>query len=287
MLKRLLPKGSSKANKLLYVPIAILRNYRIFFALWAPKKLVADYVELVVTTRCTLNCKYCAALIPFYKHPADVPIDILTQSMSRYLQAVDYVGVIRLLGGEPLLHSELNSVIDSILEFRHKIGRIEIVTNGTLPIKNVQLLSKVNSGDVHIHISNYLASNDALSSQLDCQGIRYFRMKKEPVWFDFGGTKSRNRTKEELGKQFKKCWMDCKNILYGRIYYCPWSSHGQYLGLMKEESRDYIDLLEDDSVESLRLKLQMMYKRKLPVEACNHCNVGTDLLTVVSPAEQF
>ena len=66
-----------------------------------------EYLEIPLTTKCSLKCKYCSNLIPCYKRPKDYDINILTDSIKTFLKCINKIVYIRLLGGEPFLSDNL------------------------------------------------------------------------------------------------------------------------------------------------------------------------------------
>lgn len=56
-----------------------------------------EYIEIPITTKCTLKCKACSNLIPYYKKPCDLDIDILSESIDTLLECVNNIVYVRLL----------------------------------------------------------------------------------------------------------------------------------------------------------------------------------------------
>lgn len=99
-------------------------RYRI-----AAGKLQAPYCELNVAEHCNLRCRGCSHLSPISPRVFVAP-EALEHDLTR-LGRVYHAGVVRLLGGEPLLHPDLLAVIAAVR--RSGIAdRVRVVTNGTL-----------------------------------------------------------------------------------------------------------------------------------------------------------
>lgn len=87
-----------------------------------PKKM-----ELLVTNRCNLRCRYCS----YYSSPAEVDGDLSTQEWLSFFEELGRCAVmeITLEGGEAFLRKDLADLINGIVRNRM---RFNILTNGTL-----------------------------------------------------------------------------------------------------------------------------------------------------------
>lgn len=100
------------------------------FVMRGMKRIVdhrAVYAQLVVTDDCNLSCGYCTEFIP---GAPPVPFDTLTSRIDQ----LDALGVMvyDLLGGEPLMHPELASIIRHIKSKRGGANMVILITNGFL-----------------------------------------------------------------------------------------------------------------------------------------------------------
>lgn len=256
------------------------------------KALHLDYFEVVVTTRCTLRCQNCANLMQYYHQPMHVDWDVIEKSVKRLLECIDRVERVGVLGGEPLLYPELDKII-YLLESSPKVKTIRVVTNGTLIPKDEKILKALTSRKVTVQLNNYLNAYagvaDELAKLFDERKIKYRLLKKDGTeWVDYGDLSCRNRSKEELVKQFKKCKIDCRSLYNGKLFYCPRSGHGMDLKLLSEVDKDYVDLIDTAmSVEETRKKLYELLYEKQYIEACNHCDKGTELCKPIPAAIQM
>ena len=92
-------------------------------------KIESLALEINVVEHCNLACRSCSHLSPVVR-PALVDNEQLERDL--HILAKHYhVGQVRLLGGEPLLHRDLRSVID-IVRASGVTDRISITTNGVL-----------------------------------------------------------------------------------------------------------------------------------------------------------
>lgn len=240
-----------------------------------PGKLYIDYLELVVTTKCTLKCKHCANLMPMYSTPYNVDKDTIIKSINKLKSCVDGIYVFRILGGEPFCNPDLKYYLKELP--KDIIKEIVIVTNGTLVPNDLELINIMKSKDVIVNISNYgkhSYKKEELINLLKNENIRYKIEDNYIAWYDFGTLENKNRNTNILKQQFAACDRHCKSILNGSIYYCPRSGHGIDLGKIKKIDGEYVDLLNNtDKVNKKQLK--KLTFRNTYIEACNYCDYAT------------
>ncbi len=278
-------KYSSKKNRgrICKVLCCIIRHPFYFTRMIVGDLIYIPYVEVVVTRKCTLKCRDCSNLIQYYSSPKEIRIDDIITPLNMLFTIVDSIGMVNILGGEPLLYRNLTDLVRFLLE--KKVDNIQITTNGTIIPKDRELFDVCKNSRVSFFISNY----GKLSRQygnikmlFENEGITTVSTDKEWKWIDQGGIECRNRSKEELSEQFKRCNHDCKSILNGELHYCPRSSHGKDLGFVKPNRNDYLDLLTTNKKEIKRfLNTEIDY-----IEACNYCDDGLKRVKVIDPAIQ-
>ena len=265
-------------------PITILK--KIIY-----KELNIDYVEMVLTTRCTLNCKGCSALMNYYKKRSDMDIIKNIESIRKITNSCNSIKHLRLLGGEPLLYSKMFEMLE-FLKKQDKIKRVTIVTNGTLLINDDRVIKILKNDKFDVFISNYgdtSSKKEELIKQLNSNNIKFVIKNENSSWRDYGNLENRNRKKRELRKQFTNCKVSCTSILDGNIYHCPRSSHGYNLKKIPLKEQDYINLLDENKSEKqLRKELYEFFYKYVPyVEACNYCNSATKEMKMIPSGEQY
>ena len=98
------------AAGVLVSPIVYARDFHyINFELRGKRRLY--YVEVFLTPRCSLRCTYCAACMPSYTELYDIPYERIEASLCAFLDHIDYIENLRLLGGEPFAYRELDRVL--------------------------------------------------------------------------------------------------------------------------------------------------------------------------------
>lgn len=247
------------------------------------------YIEVPITTKCTLNCKECANLIQFYQNPYQISSRDIINDIGNLANIAKEVLQLRLLGGEPLLHPELFGIVEQILQYKN-IKNIQIVTNGTLLFSKemIELLKK--SDRVSVDISNYEEKSikqKELITQLEGNNIRYFTQNERIFWTAQADCSYRGRNKNQLKDVLSKCNMDCISMLNGEIHLCPRSSHGMDLGIIPNDNKDYYNLRQMKSIKEGKKNIYRLLNTK-SILACNYCDVYRwEALPQVKAAEQI
>lgn len=232
--------------------------------------LIMPYLELCITTKCSLRCKHCANFIPHYGKGENLSLDEIFIPLTKLLNAVDFISNFRILGGEPFLHPFLPEIIEFCMSNR-KFDHVEIVTNGTiLPSDNI--LATLKKYQVVVYISNYgdVVKNRNRLIQLLKKNNIAFLFDSSFWWEDLGvGTKF-TYSLNEVKNIYKNCNMICKTLFHAELHVCPRSSHGTDLGFVKKYHKDFVDILSFSSKKSLRKAIFEFYEKDY-IEACYHC----------------
>jgi hypothetical protein len=227
-------------------------------------------LDVVLTERCSLKCVDCSNLMQYYQKPIGAEVEVLLQSVRNFLETVDYVSELRLIGGEPLVSKNVERVLDIIYEFSN-FDKIVLYTNGTV-IPKESLLKKFQDPRVWIKISDYgPASRKAQQVANTCK-LWSINCIHEQVteWEDVGRIVFRGRTDAENKVVFGNCCVnDTLTLLHGQLYACPFSAHTDNLGVLKNAEGDKVDMLD---MENLSDKIRSIYKDKDVLIACNLCN---------------
>lgn len=256
------------------------------------EELVVGSIDVCMTTRCDLKCKGCGSLMPMYEHPKDVEIDLIIHSLDRFFSVVDRVFRVNVIGGEPFLYPHMDEIIE-YLNGKDEVVKVVVPTNGTVCPENPRLYEALRNPKNHVRISHYEAFDTKAGKLLS-------RLKEEKIdhsvkqfgkdtylWYDFGDYELRNRSEEELEKQFYECEVEWMSLFRGRLYPCPRAAHSIDLGLQPGEGNS-IDIANDGiSLDELKTNLEkFVYETKF-YPACNRCDRGTGKCPVIPVAEQL
>lgn len=234
---------------------------------------VIPHITVTITDKCNLRCKECRALMPLMNKPKNVELNTIIKELTIILKAVDRVIAVDLLGGEPFLHPQLSEIINWI-DNQDKISYIEIATNGTI-VPNQDVITALKSKKVLVDISDYgnVVKAAKLIEILEENQIR-FRIASDMEWFKVGGVEKRNRTADELSEMYLDCYCQyfAKYVNDNKLWVCPRAPRLATLGIVCDEN-DYEELLETDSKEETRRKIERVYSATYAA-ACDYCDQG-------------
>lgn len=189
-----------------------------------------EYIETHLTHHCNLNCRSCTHYAPLAK-PWFKDIHEYIKEIARLAELTDnYIPTIRLLGGEPLLHS---MVIDFCYITRQAFpnSHIELVTNGILlPNMDNNFYNTMNEHNIAIYLSDYNLSQNIKSTLEE-------KLKPDLIRMGSRGTMIKpalHLTEATSSKDvFQTCRQlfgeHCTNLRDGYIYHCPTAAYFDFL----------------------------------------------------------
>jgi organic radical activating enzyme len=237
-------------------------------------------LQFAATTRCTLRCKDCNAMIPEFENNGVAQIDLtfteFKQQFDKIMSAVSKVRRFMLIGGEPLINKELADIVDYCAT-HEGISTVEIITNGTIiPSENLLEVLKEHGQKVYFHLSNY-SGNKVLLPRLKyskiieilkVNGIRH-QMSMNLDWNKEIPLQLHSYTETELQSMFDTCWLKrCLQVLGGRLSLCPRLSSGYSLGILSPPEGELIDLGPD---ADLLPEIILNFFKKSVFKSCQYC----------------
>lgn len=269
------------------------------------KHLVVPHLALICTYRCTLKCKHCGSYIPYYKATKDFDLDRIKRSIERVFLSVDFINVFNISGGEPLLSADIGEITKYIANYSNKIGKIELITNGTIIPKkeHVEIMKSMHNFSVLIddYGSDLSCNAQNIKALLEENHIPYrLRSYFGPDawcggWVDFGShtRKIEEGNIEKAEKLFSKCTYAkdtsfCFSLVDGIVFPCSKAKRLYELGVLPYDQSEYIDLLREpfspDSIADAFYNL--IYKTRC-LRACWFCDGFSDESLRVKPAIQL
>ena len=231
------------------------------------------YLEFHVADHCNLNCKYCTHYSPLVTEPVFTDYDSFAEDLSGLKRFIRDIGVVRILGGEPLLNPELPAYIRLVRRL-YPSAIITVVTNGLLLRKiDQELMECMKKEMAFFHISFYPPLKDQIGE------IEKFLYKNgilftvSPMISEF--CKTQTLTPREDGEFFYQCFQATCNCLHHHkvaACYAPFTT-GYFNTAFSQDlpEEEGIDLYEE-SLTLYDLKLRLL----LPMERCRYCvNGGT------------
>lgn len=232
-------------------------------------------VTLVINQRCSLKCKYCTSYMNAYDihDRIDFPLEQICNDIDKFFGAVDMVGTITVMGGEPFMHKDISQIIEHLCKYKN-FGLISIATSGTYPIKPEQL-EGLHDQRVNVSFSNYneiinenqkklFYKNIELVKQ---SGVCYTVGEFSPEWIVPVSLINKHYSDKLITATKRNCthWHQIKN---GKVHPCDFATAIYSLHVANYES-DYIDLNNDFSKKELKEKLRQ-YINKPFYESCRH-----------------
>ena len=216
------------------------------------------YLEYHVTDHCNLNCKFCSHYSPLVDEPVFTDIDKLEKDLRRLKLYIEDIGVIRILGGEPLLNPELPDFIERTRRI-YPGSVITVVTNGMLLDRiTPELIKTMDRNLAFFHISYY----PPLEAKID--EIKKFLVDKKIPYTISPKITEFNKTQRLCPSDntdfFYDCMMATCNCLYdGMIAQCYAPYTTKYFNKAFDTSipgDEGIDLYNDENTtEDIKLKL--------------------------------
>jgi hypothetical protein len=236
------------------------------------RKLLRFEIHLV--DHCNLNCKGCDHFSPIAEK-SFIDINIFENCFHRIAELTNgRIEEIQLLGGEPLLHGEINELLDIAGKYFH--SNIKIVTNGLLLLKQTDdFWQKCKKNNIAVVITNYPVKLDhaRIKKTAKRHGVRIEYTggdrKELYAWsFDIKGT-------QNIYESFSNCSKanTCIHLYDGKLYTCPTIPCIRFLNNyfnqeFKISENDYIDIYE---VKDIGEVFDFLCK---PVPFCRYCNIS-------------
>lgn len=252
------------------------------------EKLSIPNIQLVLTTKCTLNCKECFALVPYCRDKKHYALADILKEIDLLLENIDECICMELIGGEPFLYPYIKEVIRYCIDSQ-KIGFIEITTNGTI-VPEHEVLDLCRNPRVLVTISEYdIVKSESFINTLNRYGIK--NRCRRFVWTSMGVLDqasnkiiSHNFSREELCDAFEKCGCSkwCYAVLENKLFVCYRSAMLWLLDYPISEY-EYVDLSQENG--NVRKNIEELCFVKYS-EGCNYCGLAYGLSESVEPGVQ-
>lgn len=238
----------------------------------SPDAISTQHIEIMATERCTLNCRDCSALIPYFQKPNDIELSSYWSAFDKLFEVFDYIGEVSLLGGETFLNGGLWKFIKRYVDY-DRIGMMAVYTNGTV-IPNEKTICALKHPKVWVHISNYgNVSNriGELEKLFTQHGIQYF-VRSYDVWQSSGGFRLRTETENQLVDKVKTCFKsNCFSFYRGKLYRCSRASSAIEAGILEPSAESFIDFCNNSTIENLKERTVDFLNKKYST-MCKFCD---------------
>ena len=227
-------------------------------------------LDVVITTRCSMNCESCANLMQYYVNANNTDEKVL-QAVKNISNNVDHISEYRVIGGEPLMNKKWAEITNKIID-QDPARNVYVYTNATICPKDEQLES-FKGKKINFFITDY----DELSKNMDktVEGLEKhnipYKIRPAGNWVDCSRIRKHNRSVQRLRQVFKEC---CAKELYtlisGKLFTCPFIANAAELKAIPDNRADYVDLLSNE--DNLRDRITKLVKMKNFFPACDFCD---------------
>jgi sulfatase maturation enzyme AslB (radical SAM superfamily) len=238
-------------------------------------------VDIVISEKCTLNCKDCANLMQYYTNAKNIDYEMIVRDFENLTSKIDHVFEVRLIGGEPFFNKDIYRIIDYFLETT-KITKLVIYTNATIPLK-AELMKKYVTPKLVFSITDYgpLSKNTKKVTDLLAEMNIAYRAMPPNNWTDSAVIKDQKRSEEGMIDIFERCCgKNLFTVMYGKLYRCPFVSNAERLHAIPFDEKNGVSL-EASKEDIIKYTSGIKY---LP--ACNFCNGRSHDAPEIVPAIQ-
>lgn len=213
------------------------------------KDSILSYIlEFHLVDHCNLNCAGCSHFAPLVRGEAFSDLNTFKRDLFRLRQLFDDVYEIRLMGGEPLLHPDINGFIEFSRQTYPK-ANISVSTNGVLLQKMPAAFWRTcAANDVLVKLTNYpINLNFSSIKQLaNSYRVRLKIPKQVNTFFQF----INNKGDSNPSQSFQNCraMYTTPFLRDGRLYSCSFAPH---VHLFNEYFKQEIPVTENDSINIL------------------------------------
>lgn len=248
-----------------------LRNYALYYGTGA----AVERLVLVITDKCSLNCKNCDGYVPYHRNPKHDSYETVISSYERVMKVCGYVESLDVMGGEPLVHPDIAKVIKHIAEDKRS-GKVTVISNGTI-MPSQELIEILKNKKCLFRLSDYgktSSKKDALIELFTKEEIAY-EITNYQYWDSVPKIQRTNQSEAELDKKFAECTSNVFYLKNGRFFQCNFvaglsSLEGDFL---PDIEKNYIELLngqEEDIHGNIRKFIERLHNRK-HIDACKYC----------------
>jgi hypothetical protein len=226
-----------------------VESCKIAHLAYTKEKAFVRSIDVMITERCSLKCKDCSNLMPYFNRPVDYKLDRILDWIYNFMENVDEVMEARVLGGDALMHPNWPEVVAYLASF-DKVKRVVVYTNGIIVPKSVSSWD----GKVSFAITDYgdLSKNLKKLTSLLAENHIWHKVVKPNYWIDCASIQKHNRTPEENDVLFRGCVStNLATLVNGKVFRCPYAASAFMLGAAADNPSDYVDVMETQNKQDL------------------------------------
>ncbi|MDR2773458.1 MAG: 4Fe-4S cluster-binding domain-containing protein [Tannerella sp.] len=246
--------------------------------------------EIHLTDKCNLNCAGCLHFSSLCEKLNLISIQSFENDIKRLsILTNGRCADIRILGGEPLLHPEINCLLKiarnyfpvSLLSDRYEI--IELVTNGILlPNQPDDFWEICCVNNIRIVISDYPVKIDKeyIKEKARKYGVQ-IKLYEEEIESREAGSSNQwvkipidTEGKQNYKKSFGKCFLagSCFQLVNGKLYKC---ARIAYINYFNEKFNQRLEVVENDYIDIYKANniIDILNELTNPPPFCRYCKV--------------
>ncbi len=232
-------------------------------------------VSLFITSRCSLSCKHCCTLMPHIQNPENFDKAEVIEVAKKFLNGLNYLHNINVIGGEPFVHKDLVEICKGISKNKNVLT-VRINTNGTLA-PDIDYKSLKQSG-VCVQISDYeehSAKKTELTDALDRYNIPNCLAEDIDVWYEVKPPKKHNRTTQENQKLYECCFYRTQSteIMHTKYFGCCFAGSLSLNQNYENMEKDCVDIYKSEDIWGDVQKLDFESK---VLGACDYCSFNIE-----------
>ncbi len=236
-------------------------------------------LTLLITHKCTLNCRDCVQFIPYHKNKQHYDKEVIFSYLDKLDEIYDFVTVFRIHGGEPFMHPDLFEILE-YAQKKESFKTILVTTNGTI-LPDREKFAKLDPHKVHFLFSNYGSLSNKMPELIALFDQLEFAWEHHPLdkeWFDCSVTGFRNKPENELQQMYKSCAHICIQITDGKLFTCSnIGTAGYMLGIMPKDVIEYVDFMDPNkTIAQLREEMRVFLYGMDYFKGCNWCTGYTE-----------
>ena len=252
-------------------------------------KLHVYTVSYHITKQCNLKCKMCGQLLFGLVPRRSFSPEQIEMDMETTFRIIDKIDVLKLIGGEVMMYTQLDKLIELINAHHEQVGLLEIYTNGAVKPKEKLLRSITRyKGNIQITISDYgelsvakdVWSDFGKSSNIRINILGFSLKDKEGYkgWIDCTKIENLGEDEETLRQKYNTCGQRLDYVLEDSVIGKCTSFHMLNYALKKCLKRDEAVYINDDiSDEEKRKQILNLGEDNVGLDVCKYCIWGSNI----------
>ena len=269
-------------------------KYKYVYNVYRNEKVEVAFCGLQISNVCNLDCKGCLSFTHYIKKKCFYGKDYLEKNIKGLFEYVDFVDMLELCGGEPLLIPDVHELYEYVgKNYGDKIGLISTVTNATI-VPTDKLCEVLKRYHIKVFLDDYRNSVHRVNETFSCVYEKFLKfgvdveIRKVDSWIDLGITTSIKKSEKESLLRHSECSNNRMSLIDGKLFFCDYECYADMAGVFEADESDYINVYSDKPEITTIQEFILGYSIHGYCSMCSYCNgdgkVNTNLINV---AEQY